>query len=41
MRGYTIVYQFQGLDDGKQPVGRIYAGADDFIFGETVAWWMC
>jgi uncharacterized repeat protein (TIGR03803 family) len=34
-RGFTIVYQFQGLDDGKQPVGKIYAGEGDFIFGQT------
>ncbi|WP_165824112.1 T9SS type A sorting domain-containing protein [Pseudochryseolinea flava] len=34
-KGFDIVYQFLGLADGKQPTGRIEAGADNFLFGQT------
>jgi hypothetical protein len=35
-RGVSVIYQFQGLADGKQPTQRIVRGADNFLFGQTL-----
>lgn len=34
--GFDVVYQFQGLDDGRAPFGKITRGNDNFLYASTL-----